>query len=226
MGVFSTMQVDAYDELQANPFFSDVPVIVHDEKVITNKISELIERLKICVVIMTPFGGVLKPDNPGPYLDDVRLMVRVYEKPLINRSAGGTGKTALEVVEQVLATLHHNPKDANIYEMFKAANPAFSLTTDDADESTIVYNVFFATSCGLSLSIPAIEAPIITDDAGSITISCATPGAAIFYTTNGSYPNPQSTFYTGAFSISSGVTVRASAWLAGYSTARAQYTKP
>ena len=52
--------------------------------------------------------------------------------------------------------------------------------------------------------------------AQSVTISCETTGASIYYTTNGSDPDANSTLYNGtALSISSTTTIKAIAYLAG-----------
>ncbi|HEY2471105.1 MAG TPA: chitobiase/beta-hexosaminidase C-terminal domain-containing protein [Terracidiphilus sp.] len=61
----------------------------------------------------------------------------------------------------------------------------------------------------------------------SITISDATPGATIYYTTNGSTPNTSSTPYTKAIPVSTTGTIEAIAVAAGYtnsSVASAAYT--
>jgi glucosylceramidase len=61
----------------------------------------------------------------------------------------------------------------------------------------------------------------------SVTITDATPGATIYYTTNGSIPNTSSTLYSKAISVSSTQTIQAIAVAAGYtnsSVASASYT--
>ena len=62
-----------------------------------------------------------------------------------------------------------------------------------------------------------VETPIITPNGGTIyagetktvTITCATQGATIYYTTNGSTPSASSTRYTAPFNVSETMTIKA-----------------
>jgi len=63
--------------------------------------------------------------------------------------------------------------------------------------------------------------------AQSVTISCATSGASIYYTTDGSDPDNTKTPYTGAISVTSTTTIKARAYADGYdpsAIASATYT--
>ena len=67
---------------------------------------------------------------------------------------------------------------------------------------------------GFPTAPPQVATPVFTPASGSnvpvnVTISCATPGAAIYYTLDGSLPTQASTLYTGAVYLASASTVRA-----------------
>ncbi len=66
-----------------------------------------------------------------------------------------------------------------------------------------------------SASAPALAAPTFSPKAGtyyepqSVTISCATEGASIYYTTNGAEPTTSSTKYTAPINVSATTTIKA-----------------
>ncbi len=64
--------------------------------------------------------------------------------------------------------------------------------------------------------LPVCEKPVITVSGGIVTITCATAGAVIHYTTDGSPATASSTTYTGPFVKGSISTIRAVATSPGY----------
>lgn len=61
----------------------------------------------------------------------------------------------------------------------------------------------------LLVKAPAISGQTSFKGSTSVTITCGTPGAKIYYTTDGSTPTTASTEYTGAFTLSDTATVKA-----------------
>ena len=68
--------------------------------------------------------------------------------------------------------------------------------------------------------------PVISITDGSVTITCTTTGATIYYTTDGTAPTTDSAAYTGAFTVEDGTTVKAVAVKDGTfsSTVSKEYT--
>jgi hypothetical protein len=79
------------------------------------------------------------------------------------------------------------------------------------------------TSAAYTINLPAAALPTLTPGAGtyvgtqSVTIASTTPGAILYYTTDGTTPTPSSTLYTGAISVTVSETVKAIAIAPGYS---------
>lgn len=65
-------------------------------------------------------------------------------------------------------------------------------------------------------NLPQCAKPVITISGGNVTITCATEGATIHYTTDGTPANSSSTAYTAPFAKGSASTFRAIATRAGY----------
>jgi formylglycine-generating enzyme required for sulfatase activity len=71
-------------------------------------------------------------------------------------------------------------------------------------------------------SMETVATPVFFPSPGTyassqmVSISCSTPGATIYYTTNGSEPNTNSTIYTGAITVNSNTTVKAKAYKASF----------
>ena len=132
-------------------------------------------------------------------------------------------------VAATIASYFVNPA-SNDYHL-KAGSPAIDAgknvsadVTDDFDGAPRPVNGVFdigAFEYGGTVT-PKCVAPTFTPPAGtysgtqSITISTLTIGAAVRYTTNGTDPTASSTLYTVPVSVSSSKTLKARAFLAGY----------
>ena len=72
----------------------------------------------------------------------------------------------------------------------------------------------------MELPIPSqVAAPTMTEHAGTVTLACTTTGAAIYYTTDGSYPGSGSTtatLYSVPFILTTACTLRSAAQKDGW----------
>jgi hypothetical protein len=98
--------------------------------------------------------------------------------------------------------------------------------------NAVVSGIFFGPT-GTTPPPQTVATPTISPNGGtfslaqSVTLACATAGAEIRYTLNGTDPTSASTLYTGAFSVSSTTTVKAKAFKSGMNasaTASATFT--
>jgi hypothetical protein len=86
-----------------------------------------------------------------------------------------------------------------------------------ADDGKVAYRVNAQANVLLSANLQQIATPVISTPSGTFAINCATPGAAIFYTLDGSNPTPRNgTLYAAPFAATSGQVLTARAWLAGW----------
>jgi hypothetical protein len=129
-----------------------------------------------------------------------------------------------------VAGVAHATKDHTLVRKDNVCGPnddwASSAGTDVNNSEWIVYPKntwdylgFHVANCGGS---PVVATPAFSENPGlvtapfDLTITCDTPGATIFYTTDGSDPDFTSTEYTAAVNISVTTTVKAIAYAAGY----------
>jgi Chitobiase/beta-hexosaminidase C-terminal domain len=221
--ILSQLQQQCADRLQSDPLFAHVPVLTERIKDIESEISRALGPLNdqngktgLVAILLTPTASVNFENVFGPFFDDIKIVVRIIENVPINQDANtGTNIPAAEAAEKVCALLHHfQPDNAN--GPVTAQKPGITLGNDP---NHLSYDCRFKTSGGLTAVLPQAAAPVITDTGGSVSIACATTGAAIFYTLDGKNPAPRNgTLYTAPFSPGNGVVLKTRAWLAGYLT--------
>ena len=107
---------------------------------------------------------------------------------------------------------------------------AYATSNANSDEYNFALDFFV----DLGDNIPTVATPVFTPAAGyyeeaqNVTITCATEGATIYYTTDGTVPTNASTQYTEAIAVSHNTTIKAIAYVGEeYSfVATARYTFP
>lgn len=135
--------------------------------------------------------------------------------------SGNSGSTDLEMA--VTATLFDGSKTGDTYQLTVTSGSntrGIGINTSTTPMRFGMYKGDNTQFIDLTL-IPAISAlvcakPIISFEGSTVTITCATADANIYYTTDGSTPTTSSTLYEGAFNISETATVKAIAVLNGY----------
>lgn len=91
-------------------------------------------------------------------------------------------------------------------------------------KATSTKNSNVSAQATVSFALPAIETPVFSPAAGtyageqSVAISCATAGATIYYTTDGSTPTSASSVYSSPITVASDTTIKAIAMKNGESS--------
>lgn len=215
-------QADFFHRLSSDSFFADVKVLLEakgdTEADIEQALSVLLEKgakIGACVVVLMPTLTNDAPNAPGPR-SIVRMTCQVIDQPLMNLGASGTGKSASQIAERVRMICHHfSTGRGNVY-TFAAQDP---IPMEVGKNS---YGVAFTRLGGdappRKVGTPVIAATADTAPA-TLTITCATAGAAILYTLDGSPPfsgNPAALTYSAPVDLAEPATVRAAAWLTAY----------
>jgi hypothetical protein len=159
---------------------------------------------------------VKSPNLPGPMFDLEISVVAIEERNLNFTPAVGTFLTSEQLAQIVHDSLHR----LFIGPYGTLQGVGISAARDWFDEESGLN----ATRATLRMDNPRTQtarcAPIGFTLAGNeVTLTCATAGAKIYYTTDGSAPgptgNPAATEYTEPFTVEAGMTLRAAGFLAG-----------
>lgn len=195
--------------IESEPLFAAVEVHVDADKNIVAEVQQRIAKLKRLVVPIINSASVLKPDVAGPYFDDINIDVGIFHNPKI----AGDGPTIRAMAERV-ASLLHLWKPDSLSVPLKCSKDAISAVPD---EKLNIWSVKASASGGLTYVLPQVADITATQDEDGVTLACATPGAAIFYTTDGRHPAPRNgTLFLEDIPIPAATNLKARAWLAGY----------
>jgi hypothetical protein len=225
MSILACIQQEIADRLLADPFFATVPVLVEAPRDVTFGLQAAAAAVGTYGIVQVPHAAVSAPNAPGPIFDPVEFAIRFRENVPVS-----SGPHALEAAETALALLHlYRPTTVN--EVICAAPQALQRVIEP---NVVTYEVRVRTQAGAGYAVPQVDAPIIScagfASPQTVTLSCGTPGAAIFYTLDGSAPaprGPMAALSINPFIVNSPSLLRARAWLAGSlasAEARATFT--
>ena len=226
MSLLESLQQECADRLSALPAFARLPILVEHWCDYASEYERALGPLLTasgsagaCVTILTPTANAHGPEVGGPFFAEIPIVAQVRENPAVNRDpARGTGLSALTICETIAAAWCQ-------FHPVAASGPLVpgqpTIERGPADD-LVNYQVRFQTQGGVGLSLPQCAAPTLGGTNALVTLACATPGAAIFYTQDGSGPAPRNgARYTAPVPQSGPLQARA--WLMGY-TASATLT--
>ena len=219
-----TFQQEVADRLLADPFFANIPVVTEILKDISGTINTAVANCGLAVLVATPAAGKPFPNVSTPFWEDIDVTVQTHELPAMNNGVNSSIRS-LEVCEKICALLNPPWVPVTYSRALLPRSPTIRLVPN---KTFLVYHCRYSASGGVVYTPSQVATPVVSTSPTpvvapvssvpvTVTISCATSGAAIFYTLDGKYPAPRNgTFYTAPFVISSAATLRTRAWLAGY----------
>jgi hypothetical protein len=221
-------QQDLADRLAADEYFSDITVLTERTADLDNTIARALKlltvkgsKIGVAVVVGLFTADADQPNVPGPTFSNASTRVTVFENPLINGGATGTGKAAVDIAARVAQVLHHYLAGGIGQTCLVAGEDAIQpVPASQLEIGTIAYQVRVDTA--LDSAVLDKVAPVAIAAAGAgpvaITLTCGTSGAAIYYTLDRSYPwsgGTTATLYTTPFNVSTAALLRAVAHKTG-----------
>lgn len=215
-------QLFLFGRLLAEPRLATVSILNESKGVteadINQSLSILNERggkIGACIVVLMPTLTPDSPNAPGPRFT-IRQTAQVIEQPLFNLTDDGTNLPASSIAEVVRKLGHHfNTGFSGVY-VFAGQEPAV------VDEGKVSYLVRFdrvATDGNEAKVLRPVIAVSQAEAPATVTLTCGSAGASIYYTTDGSYPssaNPAATLYTAPFTQATAATICAAAELTDF----------
>lgn len=179
-------------------------------EIFEDTLANALNATGMAVVIRPPRPDVENPNLVGPQ-QEVTLFVDIYKSQY--RVPSSNNVPLADLVERAMVALHHyNPAQfPNHASYIVAGIPGLD---DSFDRETVTVKAQNVSTVAIS----QVATPSVSIGASLVTLACATGGAAIFYTTDGSTPSPTNgTLYTAPYAKGiSGTVHKAKAFLAGY----------
>lgn len=167
-------------------------------------------------------------------LTDIEAAIAAYaaEHPqaILIAARSGYGKVYLTGAWPDTITLNANGGDSTIIVIVAENGSTTTITPAEGGSTTVVSggngssgSSGSGSGSGSGSETPTVAAPVISGttpfaESTSATISCATAGASIYYTVDGSTPTSASTAYSGAIALTDTTTVKAVAVKDGVSS--------
>ena len=207
-------QSDVVARLGTKSFFDDIIVIEERLGTTETEVDEAIAPRRstatckpgIAIIVLQPDRDPTGAQSALQW--DLELFIRVIEYPEVNRAGGGSKKRA-STVSIAIEQLFQNWGIGSSTVLCKKAG------TYNDGEGGVGFTHKLAVRFGLPLD-PRCKAPGISGTSAAIILSNNEPGAAIYYTLDGTLPAAKNgAQYSTPFTATVGAQVRAAAVLAG-----------
>ncbi len=212
------------DTLLGDPYFANIPVWPVVKNVVLIQIQTgQYEANPLTVLLDWLSVQSSNADTPGPWFNNGVFLAEVLEIPAMNDN----GPDIDEVAENVANILHLAALDSQNVAVIDGITKA---DNDEFQRNSRLLRISFP--FGIKpRTVPPIAPVVIsplTQGNQTVSLSCVTPGAAIFYTLDGSYPaprNPSASLYSAPVSVAAGQLLSSRAWLASYAAAQPEVSQ-
>lgn len=211
------LEADAYGILRATASLADAQIVRADEGLTEADVAQKLvtltgtEKKGLGIVILPAEIDKAEREQPGPPVKAM-VSVQVIEAVIINRGETGTGIKANVAAIRVLNALHHQRMGNRL--LYAEKNPVEALPMKAGFVGYMV--TLYSEANGGTLTGRVRQLAFSLDENGDLVIETATAGAAIYYTTDGSFPgaaNEAATLYSAPLEITDNDTFRACAFL-------------
>ncbi len=185
------------------------------------RISKLAAAIATLAMLVTAFSCT--PDSPDATKDAAATPVITVENNTVTITSATEGAAIYYTTDGTDPT-----SDSDVYEN------AFAITATVTVKAIAIADGYTDSEIASKECVyvaPVVETPVITPADNTVTITCATEGATIYYTIDGTDPTAESTAYTEAFAVTADITVKAIATKEGYTaseiaSAEVEYVAP
>ncbi len=195
--ILTRLQDDVFAVLANTPGLADACILVDNAGDIENAVARALQNLTLAngkrglaVIIMLPEITQAQKNLPGPPMLG-KLELQVIEQVLINRdAANGTLVRSSVAALRVLGALHLQLLGDLL--LYGDTEPVKPLPVKAGHVSHVVSLHYRLDQVLLTQKCADVAASVGTPVSGvtPVTLTCATAGASIYYTTDGSYPAP------------------------------------
>ena len=214
LDIFARILVDSY-------FNAGVPALLELKGITENDVAIAIStanqqngKVGSVAIVLMPTLLPDSPNAPGPRYDTI-YRVQVIDYPVMRRQAtGGTQSSADEIADRVRQILHRFTMGRGQTIYFAGMEPVAQ------PPGRVSYVVKFKRTSADQPPVAVASvgfSPASGPGPATVTLSCQTAGASIWYTLDGSYPGsnpaacPTAQQYSAPFAVTAGQLVRAAA---------------